>query len=221
MRAKMACCLAQICIALLLADYAKCLASMPYQLGEKNVESGQMLQWSFDSDPVGGLPADRHLVGTGQSGQRQTRRVRPMPSAKPVRPSSLLFPWAIRSSPMLSSQQTSNRSPAAMIGQPGSSSASRTGTTSTYCGSMPWKAMSISTNTSAGVALKYRGGSAKVTSGAWQELRVEVKGNTIRGFLNDKQVVEARDDTFKAGKVGLWTKADSVTCFDNVKATAQ
>ncbi|KAA0894081.1 family 16 glycoside hydrolase [Oryzomonas rubra] len=62
-----------------------------------------------------------------------------------------------------------------------------------------------------------REGSAKVPSGTWQELRVEVQGNRIRGFLNNKQVVEAIDDTFKAGKVGLWTKADSVTCFDNVR----
>jgi len=30
------------------------------------------------------------------------------------------------------------------------------------------------------------------------------------------------DDTFKdAGKVGLWTKADSVTYFDDLKATAR
>ena len=58
---------------------------------------------------------------------------------------------------------------------------------------------------------------AKVPSGTWQELRVEVKGNHIRCFLNSKLVVEATDDTFKAGKIGLWTKADSVTCFDNVQ----
>ena len=61
--------------------------------------------------------------------------------------------------------------------------------------------------------------SAKVASGAWQDLRVEVKGNHIRGFLNGKQVVETTDNTFKAGKIGLWTKEDSVTCFDNVQAT--
>lgn len=59
-------------------------------------------------------------------------------------------------------------------------------------------------------------GSAKVPSGKWQELRVEVKGNHIRGFLNGKLVVEATDDTYKSGRVGLWTKADSVTCFDDV-----
>ncbi len=63
--------------------------------------------------------------------------------------------------------------------------------------------------------------SAKVPSGTWQELRVEVKGNHIRGFLNGKLVVQATDDTFKAGKIGLWTKADSVTCFDNVQFKLQ
>ena len=41
----------------------------------------------------------------------------------------------------------------------------------------------------------------------WLELRVEVIGNHIRGFLNGKQVVEATDNTFKAGMIGLWTKA--------------
>jgi hypothetical protein len=35
-----------------------------------------------------------------------------------------------------------------------------------------------------------------------------------------KLVVEAADDTCQAGKVGLRTKADSVTCFDNVLAEA-
>lgn len=76
---------------------------------------------------------------------------------------------------------------------------------------------------------KYAGGrrglikesSAKVVSGKWQELRVEATGNRIRGFLNGQLVVEATDDTYKAGKVGLWTKADSVTCFDDVTASAQ
>ncbi|MBJ6749463.1 family 16 glycoside hydrolase [Geomonas anaerohicana] len=63
-------------------------------------------------------------------------------------------------------------------------------------------------------------GAGKVPSGTWQELRVEVKGNDIRGYLNGKLVVEARDDTFRGGGIGLWTKADSVTCFDDVKATA-
>ncbi|MDP9320286.1 MAG: DUF3631 domain-containing protein [Chloroflexota bacterium] len=43
-----------------------------------------------------------------------------------------------------------------------------------------------------------------------------VVGTTIRGFVNGRMVVEADDATFQAGGAGLWTKADSVTCFDDV-----
>jgi hypothetical protein len=56
-----------------------------------------------------------------------------------------------------------------------------------------------------------------VPSGQWQELRVEVRGDTLRGFLNDEPVVRTSDGTFNAaGGVGLWAKADSQTCFDDV-----
>jgi hypothetical protein len=58
-------------------------------------------------------------------------------------------------------------------------------------------------------------GSASVRSGEWQELRVEVVGNYMSGFLNGEPVVEVADDAYAAGRVGLWTKADSVTCFDD------
>lgn len=61
-------------------------------------------------------------------------------------------------------------------------------------------------------------GKASVPAGQWQDLRLEVTGNRLRGFLNGQVVVEATDDTFTAGKVGLWTKADSQTCFDDVEA---
>lgn len=62
-------------------------------------------------------------------------------------------------------------------------------------------------------------GSAKVASGQWQELRVQASGDRLRGFLNGQLVVEATDGTYKAGRIGLWTKADSVTCFDDVVVT--
>jgi hypothetical protein len=73
---------------------------------------------------------------------------------------------------------------------------------------------------------KYAGGrrsglknaSVQVPPGQWQELRVEVRGTSFRGFLNGQQVVEVSDDSYKTGRVGLWTKADSVTCFDDVEA---
>lgn len=63
-------------------------------------------------------------------------------------------------------------------------------------------------------------GSMPVPSGRWQALRAEVTGPRIRGFLNDRLAVEATDNTYRAGTIGLWTKADSVTCFDGVDAKA-
>jgi hypothetical protein len=59
-------------------------------------------------------------------------------------------------------------------------------------------------------------GRATVASAQWQELRVEVIGNQFRGYLNSELVAEASDDAYSAGRPGLWTKADSVTCFDDV-----
>lgn len=59
-------------------------------------------------------------------------------------------------------------------------------------------------------------GAGVVTAGTWHELRAEATGDRLRGFLDGKMVVEASDATFKAGRVGLWTKADSVSCFDDL-----
>lgn len=55
----------------------------------------------------------------------------------------------------------------------------------------------------------------------WQEMRVEMIGNRIRGWLDDRLVIEATDDTFQKGRVGLWTKADSLSCFDDVRVVAR
>jgi hypothetical protein len=66
-----------------------------------------------------------------------------------------------------------------------------------------------------------RGANTRVPSGTWQELRVEVQGNQFRGFLNGQQVADSSDDTYKSGGIGLWSKADSVTCFDDVQLSTR
>jgi hypothetical protein len=69
---------------------------------------------------------------------------------------------------------------------------------------------------------QFAGANFKVTSGEWHELRVEAVGNKITCYYDGSKKIEATDDTFKdAGKVGLWTKADSVTYFDDLKVTAK
>jgi len=69
---------------------------------------------------------------------------------------------------------------------------------------------------------QFAGANLKVTSGEWHELRVEVVGNKITCYYDGNKKIESTDDTFRdAGKIGLWTKADSVTYFDDLKVTAQ
>jgi hypothetical protein len=64
---------------------------------------------------------------------------------------------------------------------------------------------------------QFAGIDVKVTSRQWQTLMLEVKGTHFRVRLNDALLFEADDATFKdAGKVGLWTKADGVTYFDDL-----
>jgi hypothetical protein len=56
-----------------------------------------------------------------------------------------------------------------------------------------------------------------VPADRWLSLRVDFKGNRFRVHYNGKQLFEVEDSTFSgAGKVGLWTKADSVTLFDDI-----
>ena len=56
----------------------------------------------------------------------------------------------------------------------------------------------------------------KVTSGEWHTLRVDFHGSHFVVTFDGKKALEWDDETFKdAGKVGVWTKADSVTLFDD------
>lgn len=65
-------------------------------------------------------------------------------------------------------------------------------------------------------------GAAPVPSGEWHELSVDVRGSRVTGQLDGRTVLTVDDTTFTgSGRVGLWTKADSVTCFDDVRVRPQ
>jgi hypothetical protein len=56
----------------------------------------------------------------------------------------------------------------------------------------------------------------KVASNEWHTLHVEFRGNSFIVSFDGKKAIEWTDETFKeAGKVGVWTKAESVTLFDD------
>jgi hypothetical protein len=53
-------------------------------------------------------------------------------------------------------------------------------------------------------------------AGTWHKIRVVQEGGHIQCYLNGKLHLDVRDGTFPgSGKVGLWTKADAVTSFDD------
>jgi len=59
---------------------------------------------------------------------------------------------------------------------------------------------------------------APVPPAVWHTLRAEFHGKTIRVLFNGKLYIEAEDEHIpEPGAVGVWTKADSVTAFDDFR----
>ncbi|NOX88052.1 MAG: DUF1080 domain-containing protein [Calditrichaeota bacterium] len=56
----------------------------------------------------------------------------------------------------------------------------------------------------------------KLPAHKWHELKITVQGDQMKGYLNGKELLQVKDHTFpEAGGVGLWTKADAETSFDD------
>jgi hypothetical protein len=61
------------------------------------------------------------------------------------------------------------------------------------------------------------GKKVEVPAGQWSTLRVVAAGSRFEVYFNRIKLYEVEDATFtQAGKVGVWTKADSVTQFDDL-----
>jgi hypothetical protein len=69
-----------------------------------------------------------------------------------------------------------------------------------------------------GVRSQPIGPEVDIPKGVWHELKIQCKGNTIRCGLNGKDVIPPlTDNTFTSGKIGFWTKSDSVSYFGDTK----
>jgi hypothetical protein len=56
--------------------------------------------------------------------------------------------------------------------------------------------------------------------GQWHKLQISARGNRIQGSLNGRALIDQRDSRFASGRIGLWTKADSITAFDGITVMA-
>jgi len=63
---------------------------------------------------------------------------------------------------------------------------------------------------------QYYGVRHRIPAHTWSILKVSFRKSRFEVYFDHRKVFEAEDSTFaQAGKVGLWTKADSVTYFDD------
>jgi len=61
------------------------------------------------------------------------------------------------------------------------------------------------------------GKKAEVPASQWSSLRIVATGPLVEVHFNGAKLYEVEDPTFgQAGKLGVWTKADSVTQFDDL-----
>ena len=66
-----------------------------------------------------------------------------------------------------------------------------------------------------------KGSTVKSTPG-WHTLRVTMAGDHIQCYLDGNEHLDAKDSTFKqAGKIGLWTKADAQSHFDDLMVSGK
>jgi hypothetical protein len=67
---------------------------------------------------------------------------------------------------------------------------------------------------------RYQLATAKVKPpalGQWHTLRVIAVGPRIQAYLDGQLLLDHQDSRFKTGRIGLWTKSDSVTAFDDLE----
>jgi hypothetical protein len=65
-----------------------------------------------------------------------------------------------------------------------------------------------------------KGANIKVATNEWHTLELRAEDDRFTVSFDGKQLYAAQDNTFAgAGRVGLWTKADSVTYFDTIAIT--
>src|SRR5438477_2621514 len=212
--------------------YSSSSASQPETPAPQQA-AGASFTYSFDSDPVGAMPAKFHSARTGKGAE--SKWVVTADSAAPSKPNVVAqtsadttdyrFPLLIADESSFKDLELSVRFKAVSgeVDRAGGLVFRLKDANNYYI----VRANALEDNYRLyhvinGSRRQFAGANFKVTSGEWHELRVECVGNKIICYYDGAKKIEATDDTFKdAGKVGLWTKADSVTYFDDLRATAK
>ena len=177
---------------------------------------------NFDSDPLGSVPAGWTCGVTGSGSPRWAVTADPSAPSKPnvlKQTGSGTFPWCVKSGTSLADGFVEVKFKPVSGGED-------------QAGGLVWRwkdgdnyyvvrANALENNVSLYYTergrrktLKYV--DAPVAAGAWHTLRVEFAGTRLVVSLDGKRTIEFEDKHISGpGAVGVWTKADSVTAFDD------
>ncbi len=175
--------------------------------------AGKQFVYNFDSDMAERLPAKFHSAKTG-GGTQEKWAVAADPTA-PSRPNVVT---------QTSTDRTDYRFPLLISDE---------GSFQDLDLSLKFKAVSGSVDRAGGLVFRLKDANnyyivrANALENNYRLYRVvngwvEAMGDKITCYYDGSKKIESTDGTFKeAGKVGLWTKADSVTSFDDLRVTAK
>jgi hypothetical protein len=176
----------------------------------------------FDADPTGGAPAGWRAGVTGRGSPKWTVEVDASAPSKPnvlKQSGSGFFPWCVKPDVSLADGYVEVKF------KPVSGREDQ-------AGGVVWRwkdgdnyyvarANALENNVSLYYTANGRRNTLKyvdapVPGNAWHALRVEFSGKKIRVIYDGKTAIETEDAHIAgAGAVGVWTKADSVTLFDD------
>lgn len=67
---------------------------------------------------------------------------------------------------------------------------------------------------------EFQSAEVKIPVGEWHTVKIKQVGDHIECFIDGKKYLDVKNDSItKAGKVGLWTKADAQTSFDDFQVS--
>lgn len=214
---------------------------VPAETPAPSQEKGKTLIYNFDKDAAGSLPANFHdaLTGKGSQGKWEVKADPTAPSAPNVLAQTSTdktknrFPLAIADEGSFGDLDLSVKF------KPVSGKVDQ-------AAGLVWRLKDannyyiVRANALEGNVVMYKvadgkrsdlpvkgegrtyGKKAIVPANQWSSLRVVMTGKLAEVYLNDVKLYEVEDTTFTdAGKIGLWTKADSITDFDDLRVTAK
>jgi hypothetical protein len=207
--------------ALLVACLGRAAATPRYVPADQSLPPGSELHWDFDATPDGGLPDGVEVVSGSWGTQPQADA--PSPPNALCQSAYARWPVVLLSHDIYADFDLSARfKPISGREDQAGGLVLRAQDGGTY---FVTRANALENNVRLYTMRddnrrEIAGADRQVASGVWHELAVEARGDRIRIRYDGEWVIEHRDQSFSAGRVGLWTKADSVTCFDDVVVTA-